>query len=89
MAAEARVPASQIAETVLEEATILAFKGRLRGELLHSGTSGYDAARAIWNARIDKNSALIARCAGAADVDAAVTFARDHQALQPIQMVRT
>ena len=34
---------------------------------------------AVWNGMIDKRPALIARCAGVADVVAAVAFARDHQ----------
>ena len=43
----------------------------------HGGAS-YDAARTVWNGRIDRRPALIARCAGAADVIAAVNYAREH-----------
>lgn len=52
------------------------FKATLRGPVLEPGDPGYDSARAIWNAMIDKRPALIARCAGTADVLAAVAFAR-------------
>lgn len=50
----------------------------LRGELLLPGEPEYDEARKIWNAMIDKRPAMIARCAGSADVRTAVNFARDH-----------
>ena len=48
----------------------------LRGALLQPGDPGYDAARHVWNGSIDRKPALIARCTGAADVIAAVAFAR-------------
>ena len=51
-------------ETTLSEATIAAFKGSLRGELLTAADAGYEAARKIWNDMIDRHPALIARCAG-------------------------
>ncbi len=52
--------------------------GSLRGVLLSPASSGYDAARGIWNGAIDRHPACIARCTGVADVVAAVRFARDH-----------
>jgi FAD/FMN-containing dehydrogenase len=58
---------------------------RLRGPLLRPGDAGYDAAREVWNAMIDRKPALIARCAGAADVIAAVSFAREHELLLSIK----
>jgi FAD/FMN-containing dehydrogenase/ketosteroid isomerase-like protein len=45
---------------------------------LQAGDAGYDAARAIWNGMIDRRPALIVRCAGTADVRAALAYARDH-----------
>jgi FAD/FMN-containing dehydrogenase len=55
-----------------------AFRSTLRGTLLRQGEPGYDEARRIWNAMIDKHPAAIVRCAGAADVRASLNFARDH-----------
>jgi FAD/FMN-containing dehydrogenase len=45
------------------------------GTLLRSDDEGYDAARAVFNRMIDRRPALIARCATAADVAAAVRYA--------------
>ncbi len=53
---------------LVEEANIEEFQTSLRGTLLRAGDEGYDEARSIYNAMIDKRPALIARCAGAADV---------------------
>src|SRR5215510_15457563 len=69
----------------LAEETVAAFKTTLRGELLRPGDNGYDAARTIWNAMINKHPALIARCAGVADVINAVNFARTHDLLVAIR----
>lgn len=52
-------------------------RGRLQGQLLLPGEPGYDEARSIWNAMIDRKPALVARCLGVADVVACVNFARD------------
>jgi FAD/FMN-containing dehydrogenase len=53
------------------------FKSTLRGPLLQPDDADYDRARAIWNAMIDRRPAMIAQCAGTADVMACVAFARD------------
>lgn len=50
----------------------------LRGEVIGVGDPGYDEARAVYNAMIDKRPALIARCVDVADVIAAVEFGRSH-----------
>jgi hypothetical protein len=46
----------------------------LHGELLEPGDAGYDDARVVWNAMIDKRPALIVRCRNAADVLASVNY---------------
>ena len=65
-------------EITLQEDTIRKFKESLRGELILSDDAGYDDARSIWNAMIDRRPALIARCLGVTDVVTCVNFAREH-----------
>ena len=62
----------------IPEAAVDGFRRSLHGESLLPGDEGYDGARRIWNAMIDKRPALIARCSGTADVINAVNFARDN-----------
>jgi FAD/FMN-containing dehydrogenase len=62
----------------LETAAFDELGGSFRGELLLPTSPGYDVARRIWNGAIDRRPACIARCAGVADVVAAVRFARHH-----------
>jgi FAD/FMN-containing dehydrogenase len=69
----------------LDETAIEAFRAELRGELLTPDDAGYDVARQVWNAMIDRRPALIARCAGVADVLAAVAFAREHDLLLAVR----
>ena len=54
------------------------FRSTLRGPMLQAGDEGYDSARSIWNAMIDRRPALIVRAVGVADVMASVNFARQH-----------
>jgi FAD/FMN-containing dehydrogenase len=62
----------------VEQTLVDSLRSRLRGPLLRPGDAGYDAARTVWNAMIDRRPALIARCLGVADVVAAVGFAKEH-----------
>ena len=57
----------------------------VRGAVLCPGEPGYDETRTIPNAMIDRRPAIIARCAGAADVIACVRFAREHNLLTSIR----
>jgi len=57
----------------------------LRGSLLSPGSPGYDEARTIWNAMIDRRPALIARCTSPADVALTVRFAREHDLLLAVR----
>ncbi len=50
-----------------------------QGELIRPGDGEYDEARAIWNGMIERRPGLIARCAGADDVAAAVRFAAENE----------
>lgn len=50
-------------------------RAAMTGAVLVAGDDGYDDARRVWNADIDRRPAVIARCTCAADVTAAVGFA--------------
>jgi FAD/FMN-containing dehydrogenase len=68
---------SQTIAPVLGEATIQELREAVRGEIVTRGDDGYEEASRIWNGAHDgRRPALVVRCAGAADVIAAVGFAR-------------
>src|SRR3954447_17382429 len=48
----------------------------IRGDVIHPESPGYDEGRAVWNGMFDRRPAVIAKCAGVADVIQAVDFAR-------------
>jgi FAD/FMN-containing dehydrogenase len=73
------------APTKLPSEAIDALRGRLRGALCLPGEPGYEQARTIWNAMIDRRPAAIIRAAGAADVVAGVRFAREHGLLLAVR----
>jgi FAD/FMN-containing dehydrogenase len=56
-----------------------------RGELLRPEDPSYEDARKVWNGSINRLPALIARCAGVADVIAAVKFAKDNGLLLAVR----
>ncbi len=64
-------------DTTLTQQAVDDLAGRLRGSVLTPESAGYEEARKIWNAMIDRRPGLIVRCAGAADVMQAVRFARE------------
>ena len=70
-------PQAQPAVRSLDPAAVSALAALLRGHVFTPDTPGYDQARTIWNAMIDKRPAVIAQCASAADVQHAVKFARE------------
>ena len=65
--------------------TIAALRGRLRGVVALPGEDGYDAARSIWNAMVDRRPGFVVRCFGAADVINAVKLARDEKLLVAVR----
>lgn len=70
---------------LLDQATVDAFRLSLRGEVLLPSNQGYESARKIWNASIDRHPAIITRCLGVADVMAAVNFASDNGLLVAVR----
>jgi hypothetical protein len=63
-------------EVELDGAALSELEGSFRGQLVGPRDPGYDEHRKIWNGSIDRSPALIARCAGVADVIAALRLAR-------------
>ncbi len=61
----------------LEAIHVEELKGAFGGELLFPDEKGYEEARKVWNAMVDKHPALIARCTSTSDVARAVVFARE------------
>ena len=54
-----------------------ALRGQVRGALCFPGEPGYEQARTLWNAMIDRRPAAVVRAVGAADVRHAVRFASE------------
>jgi len=61
------------------------FSASLRGASFCPGEPGYDSARTVPNAMVNRKPAIIARCAGVADVMACVRFARERELLASIR----
>lgn len=53
-------------------------KGLIKGDVLVPEDSGYEEARRIWNAMIDRRPAAIVQCVQADDVPPAIRFAREN-----------
>ncbi|MCV2393286.1 FAD-binding oxidoreductase [Actinotalea sp. M2MS4P-6] len=53
-------------------------RSRIQGAVVAADDPGYDAARALWNAMIDRRPLAVVRAAGDADVAATIAFARRH-----------
>jgi FAD/FMN-containing dehydrogenase len=58
---------------------------QLAGHALTPGQAGYDDARTIWNAMIDRRPGLVVHCTTAADVANALAFAAEHHLLLAIK----
>jgi FAD/FMN-containing dehydrogenase len=69
----------------LEGSAVEQLKASLRGALLLPGDEGYDTARTVWNAMIDRRPTLVVRCAGVADIRQAVAFAHQHRLLTAVK----
>jgi len=70
---------------MIPETALKNFRTSLRGQSFCPGEQGYDAVRAVPNAMINRRPAIIARCAGPADVIACVHFARENDVLVSVR----
>ena len=82
---DARVRTMNGGSATISGEQLSALDAELRGDLLLPKSEGYEAACTLWNAMIDRRPALVARCAGAADVIRAVRFAADHELLLAVR----
>src|SRR5689334_7079551 len=62
----------------LVESPYQVLQSTLRGKLVTPDDAGYDEARKVYNAMIDRRPAAIAFCVDAGDVIQCVNFARDN-----------
>jgi len=60
----------------IDRVALRELRRRFEGQILAPDDPGYDDARRVWNAMVDKRPAVIAKCRGREDVAAAVSFAR-------------
>ncbi len=85
MAARSALETERRDATALDDAALADLARHFRGELIRPGDPQYDAVRRIWNGAIDRHPALVARCTGVADVQAAVRFARERDLLVAVR----
>ena len=85
MVSELRTGAGRRVLDVVDDAAVERLRGSFAGQVLTPREEGYDDARMVWNASIQRYPALIARCGGVADVLAAVRFAREHELLVAVR----
>jgi len=63
--------------TTVSPTDLAGLTAQFRGEILTPGDLGYEEHRHVWNGAIDRHPAVVARCAGVADVIAALRLARE------------
>jgi len=67
---------TQILQDPVDQSALRELASGFRGELVLPTDATYEVHRAVWNGSINRFPAVIARCAGVADVIEAVRFAR-------------
>ncbi len=82
---DVRLRTGKGADVMISRKAIEDLKSNLRGRMLQPGEEGYEEARKLHNAMIDRHPGLIVRCAGVADIIAAVNFARNDDLLVSVR----
>ena len=82
---EIRLASLQGGAIALGTDTLDTLRQSLRGAVCLPEEAGYDEARTIWNAMIDRHPGAVVRCKGASDIIRAVTFAREHGVLLAVR----
>jgi FAD/FMN-containing dehydrogenase len=59
-------------------ADVSRLRNSLEGQVMLPGDEGYDSARRVWNAMVDRHPAVAVRCVSNADVSATIDFARQN-----------
>jgi FAD/FMN-containing dehydrogenase len=72
-------------EVTLKQAAVQELSDSLKGKLVLPGGDAYEQARWLLNAQYDKYPALVVQPTGAADVQNAVTFARENNLLLAVK----
>ena len=80
-----RAVTGQGADISLLASEVQELKDSLRGRLLMPGNDGYDQARRVLNASIDRFPALVVQPSGVADIMSAVSFAKTHALLLAVK----
>jgi FAD/FMN-containing dehydrogenase len=73
---------SQIASRELD---LEPLRANVEGEVVGASDPAYDEARGVWNGMVDRYPAAVVRCRTAADVAAAVTYARDRDLIVAVR----
>jgi FAD/FMN-containing dehydrogenase len=66
-------------ERMMSTSSVEGLRQSLRGEVIAPTDDGYEEARRVFNAMIDRRPAYVVRCADTDDVVAAVAFARENE----------
>jgi FAD/FMN-containing dehydrogenase len=82
---ELTMTANDGGSTAVDQSVVTALSGAFSGDVLTPSSPGYDEARTIWNAMIDKRPSLIARCTNTADIVRAVQFASSRNLLLAVR----